>query len=113
MSGRRGQSTVEYAVTIAAVIAALLGMQVYIKRGMSGRLRDAADSLGEQYAPKFTRTVITTREGGTTRTNSRLLRNVRGMDVLETRTVIDAADPQRTNRVTNEQVQPLSANLFD
>ena len=29
-------------------------MQVYIKRAYQGRLRQTADGLGEQYAPKYT-----------------------------------------------------------
>lgn len=48
---KRGQSTVEYAVVFAVVAAALLAMQVYIKRGAQGRLKDASDQLGAQFAP--------------------------------------------------------------
>ncbi len=48
---RRGQSTLEYAVVIAVVTAALLGMQFFMKRGVQGRLRSATDDIGEQYVP--------------------------------------------------------------
>ncbi len=41
----RAQSMMEYAVLIAAVSAALVGMQIYIKRGMQGRLRDLAQQI--------------------------------------------------------------------
>ena len=66
MGTRRGQSTVELAVLVAVVTGALLAMQIYIKRGVSGRLRDAADQTGEQFAPlsttsQFTVTRDTTR----------------------------------------------------
>ena len=44
----------EYAVVLAAVVAALLSMQIYMKRGFSGRLRAAADTAGEQYDPRNT-----------------------------------------------------------
>ncbi len=44
----------EYAVVITCIVAALLAMQIYIKRGMEGRLRQSADELGQQYAPKRT-----------------------------------------------------------
>ena len=47
----RAQSTLEYAVIIAVVVAALLTMQVYIKRGLQGRLRSVADEIGQQYDP--------------------------------------------------------------
>lgn len=72
---RRGQSTAEYAILAAVVIAALLTMQIYMKRGMQGKLREATDQIGEQFAPKkttydYTFTTDSTREdvlsGGTT-----------------------------------------------
>ena len=46
-----GQATLEYAVILAVVIAALLAMQIYMKRGVQGKLRDATDQVGEQYRP--------------------------------------------------------------
>lgn len=57
----KGQSTLEYAVLIIIVIGALLSIQVYIKRGVQGRLKSAADDIGDQYSPGNTnirRTVI-------------------------------------------------------
>ncbi len=50
-SFKKSQSTLEYAMIIACVAAALLSMQIYIKRAMQGRLRKASDDIGEQYAP--------------------------------------------------------------
>lgn len=47
----KGQSTLEYALLIAAVVAGLLVMQMYVKRGMSGRIKSSSDELGEQYDP--------------------------------------------------------------
>jgi hypothetical protein len=40
---RKGQSTAEYAILIGLVIGALVVMQVYVKRGMQGRMKDATD----------------------------------------------------------------------
>lgn len=54
------QSTVEYAVLVACVVAALLGMQIYMKRGIQGKLRQGSDEIGEQYAPLSTDSSITT-----------------------------------------------------
>lgn len=47
----RGQSTLEYVVIIAVVVAGLITMQIYLKRSVQGKLRDATDQIGEQYAP--------------------------------------------------------------
>ncbi len=54
-----GQSTLEYAAIIACIAAALLVMQTYIKRGISGKLRSTADQIGQQYDPGNTTSVIT------------------------------------------------------
>jgi len=50
---RRGQSTLEYAVLIAVVVGALLAIQVYVKRGVQGRFKQAADDIGEQFSPGY------------------------------------------------------------
>ena len=47
----KGQSTLEYAVLIIIVIGALLSIQIYIKRGVQGRLKSATDDIGDQYSP--------------------------------------------------------------
>ena len=47
---RKGQSTLEYALVIAIVVAALLAMQIYIRRGISGRLKQSTDDIGEQFS---------------------------------------------------------------
>ena len=67
----KAQSSLEYAVVIVCLVAALLAMQVYVKRSMQGRLRELGDQVGQQYAPKntegntrvnYTSTTITTVE---------------------------------------------------
>ncbi len=45
------QSVIEYAITVAVVVGALLAIQVYFKRGVQGRLRDNVDNIGKQYDP--------------------------------------------------------------
>ena len=55
--GRRAnkaQSTLEYAVVIVCVAAALIAMQIYMKRAVSGRLRQTSDDIGSQYEPTDT-----------------------------------------------------------
>ena len=55
----KAQIALEYAVLIVCVVAALLAMQIYLKRSMSGRLRQQADSLGTQYSPGHTNSTFT------------------------------------------------------
>ncbi|MDP2928383.1 MAG: hypothetical protein Q8N80_06275 [Candidatus Omnitrophota bacterium] len=38
---RKGQSTAEYAIVIGLVIAAAVGMQIYVKRSIQGKIKDA------------------------------------------------------------------------
>ncbi len=45
----KGQSTLEYSILIAIVVAALLAMQIYMKRGVEGRLKSTTDDIGEQF----------------------------------------------------------------
>jgi hypothetical protein len=45
----KAQSTLEYAIVIAVVVAALLAMQIYMKRGVQGKLHESADQIGEQF----------------------------------------------------------------
>ncbi len=47
---RRAQSVAEYSVCLALVLAALLGMQVYVKRGLQGRYKEAVDHAAKQAA---------------------------------------------------------------
>lgn len=44
--GRKAQTTAEYAILIALVVGAVVAMQVYVKRGIQGRVRDAVDHTG-------------------------------------------------------------------
>jgi len=46
---KKGQNTLEYALIIAAVIAALLAINVYMKKGMQGRLKQSTDQIGKQF----------------------------------------------------------------
>ena len=57
---RKGQGTLEYAIIIVVVVGALLAMQWYIKGGYQGKLRQAADDMGEQYSPTLVSSNTTT-----------------------------------------------------
>jgi len=69
----RAQSTLEYAVVVACVAAALLAMQIYLKRGIQGKLRQAGDEIGEQYAPLNVESQITTETTSNTAINQSLV----------------------------------------
>lgn len=62
----RGQSTLEYALIISVVVGALLAMQIYMKRGMEGRMRKASDDIGKQFDADATYVSEVTNKTGTT-----------------------------------------------
>lgn len=65
---KKAQSTLEYAIIVAVVVGALLMMQIYVKRGLQGRLRSSTDSIGDQYsAGNVTSKYITEEEQSKTR----------------------------------------------
>lgn len=41
----RAQSTAEYAIVIALVLGALVGMQTYVRRAINARIADASDDV--------------------------------------------------------------------
>jgi len=47
LSKRDGQTIAEYAVLIAIVVGAIVTMQVYVKRGFQGKIKDAVDYTGD------------------------------------------------------------------
>ncbi len=66
LNQKRGQSTLEYAVLVVIIIGALLSIQFYIKRGVQGRLKSAADDIGDQYSVGNTNLLKTTHTEGKT-----------------------------------------------
>ncbi len=49
----------ETGVLILVIVSALIVMQIYLKRGVQGRLRSGVDSIGEQYDPQATNSSFT------------------------------------------------------
>ena len=62
----------ETAVLILVIVGALIAMQIYLKRGIQGRLRGGVDSIGEQYDPQATSSSFTINHisNATTTTNT-------------------------------------------
>lgn len=52
----KAQSLAEYALIISVVLAAIIGMQVYVKRGLQARLKTFVDGATgtRQYEPYYT-----------------------------------------------------------
>ncbi|MCX5711211.1 MAG: hypothetical protein NT060_04580 [Candidatus Omnitrophica bacterium] len=46
MNKSRAQTTAEYAILFAIVVGAFIAMQVYIERGLQGRIKDVVDARG-------------------------------------------------------------------
>ena len=66
---RRGQGTLEYVVLIVVVVTALLAMQLYMKRGVQGKLRSSTDDIGEQFSPTaYHGNFLTTQNSGSQET---------------------------------------------
>lgn len=75
--GKKAQTTAEYAILIALIVGAVVAMQVYVKRGIQGRVRDVVDHTGAsgkiagedfqfstgQYEPYYNKSVATTTQG--------------------------------------------------
>ena len=57
---RLGQGILEYALILGVVIAALVAMQFYIKRGIQAATKVVADQLGDQSTPE----ILTYDKGG-------------------------------------------------
>ena len=45
LRNKKAQTTAEYAILIGLVVAALVAMQTYVKRGLQGRMKDATDQV--------------------------------------------------------------------
>ena len=43
---RKGQSMAEYAIVLTVVITAIAAMQIYVKRGLQGKVKDVTDDVG-------------------------------------------------------------------
>lgn len=91
---QQGQSTLEYAILIIIIIGALLSIQVYIKRGIQGRLKQATDDIGNQFSP------------GNTSVNKKIttISNTKQESYQATGSATTMLSPESTNEVMNSQI---------
>lgn len=92
----RAESSLEYAIVILGIVAALLAMRIYITRGIQGRLKQTADELGQQYQPGSTTSNITISSSGRTTTNV-YTKEVDGKLLTITNTTINSTESRYGN----------------
>jgi uncharacterized protein (UPF0333 family) len=95
---KRGQSTLEYGIIIAVIVAALITIQVYLKRGIQGKMKSAADDIGEQFSTVGTVNITTT-------TNATTYENITGGNLTAGKSPKTITDTQQIqNRTSNVTV---------
>lgn len=98
---RTAQTTLEYAILIGVIAAALVAMQIYLKRGYQGKLKSGADSMGQQFSPELTTYTYDTDSLSNTQ------------EVINTGTTTTTIHNQWSDRTGNESVENLETeNLF-
>jgi len=74
LKNHRGQNTAEYAIVIALIIGAVIAMQIYVKRGLQAKMKDATDSITDkttelgttkQYEPYYSEQSMTSAQKST------------------------------------------------
>ena len=55
---KKAQTLIEYTILVIIVMAALLAIGSYIKRGLQGRWKVVTDELGDQYDPRYANSLI-------------------------------------------------------
>ena len=111
---QQGSILGEYGTLIAVTVSAILVMAVYTQRAIAGRLRGAADSIGEQYAPGEVDSQATVTSSGKTTTTTRLQPTVlMGNTVLGQETTTRMDEPEVTHSEGFENIGPLKASIWD
>ena len=59
LKNKKGQNILEYTLLIAAIVAALVALQIYVKRAVQGKLKQGSDQIGEQFTTAQTNTIQT------------------------------------------------------
>jgi Flp pilus assembly pilin Flp len=91
---KKGQNTLEYAIIIAVIVAALIAMNAYIKRGVQGRLKSATNDIGDQFSPQTA--------FGTSNTH---------MEANSDENITGGAAPTTTVNTTQDQTKNVTENV--
>lgn len=95
---KKGQSTLEYAILVIIIIGALVAIQTYIKRGVQGRLKSAADDIGDQFSPGNTNVVKTMQTSSSS--NDTFIDGVTRSQLRNTESTVDTL---KSNIITTTQ----------
>jgi len=88
---KKAQSTAEYVIVLGLIVAAVVAMQTYVKRGMQGKIKDATD-----YTDPAARGVFTTKQYEPGYVQS-TFQDQRSSEEAATGTLGDAAETKRTD----------------
>lgn len=91
---KKGQNTMEYAIIIAVIVAALIAMQNYIKRGIQGRMKQSSDDIGDQFSAQNTNGSTTT-----------------GLSANSHEQVTGGANPLTTTNTSQSQTRNTNENV--
>ncbi len=98
---KRAQSTLEYALLIGVIVAGLIAMQMYLKRGYQGKLRESSDQIGDQYSPEHTTSKTSITKESTTQET-----------VQNKVTRTEFVEPEKTNQTNEEKIDTLDKETF-
>lgn len=107
MRNKVAQTTAEYAILIAIVVGAVVAMQVYVRRGIQGRIRNVVDHVdsggaadfnftAEQYEPYYNAVASNTTRG------SSMSENLGKGGVLDRNLTEDTGQARQTKTGWNE-----------
>lgn len=98
---KKAQGTLEYALLIGVVVAGLIAMQLYLKRGYQGKLRESSDQIGGQYSPSWTTGKSTITKESTTKET-----------VQDKVTRTEFTEPEKTTQTSEEKIDALGKENF-
>jgi len=109
MKNSRAQSINEYVFVIALVTAVFVVMQIYIKRGIQGVIKDTADEMGSQAVPFLFNGQLSPQKLGmmerglVSQTVTTPLQSIYRKDVVTTTSPLGVTDRVITNDVNASQ----------
>ena len=107
--GHQGQSTVEYAFLMTIVVAAVLGVAMYLNRGFQGRFRRAAEFLGPLYGPGL----VQSNENTTMSSQSAQSAVIQGTGTARTRLTASNTTQTTTRTRTEALTDNTGTGLFE
>lgn len=110
LGNKKGQSVLEYGLIIAVVVAALLAINTYMKKGMQGKLKESTDQIGRQFEPATFSTAWKTASSGKTTTTEK--RNAEAGAEVSGDTTSDIATAETITRSEHESWGTSPAQHF-